>query len=235
MPCQFFALRLLALASQLESYCTYLFRFRSGPSDSVSHVVIHILAIHFPHKAALCSSVSVALHVRSNPYQINAFPSLFASTPVNSPPSQFISTRIPSSPNVSISVLLHAIPYRIVPLPFQICSFLDLAPLLLFYVLSFCYPAHCFSVPLHFCVILLLFDSLSCFFISPLLGSSHCHSIACHISSFHCLIGSFHLLAVPFRCFSTLFLCRTFYYSRRFNALSSISFLMSSGRASSSF
>lgn len=42
-------------------------------------------------------------------------------------------------------------------------------------------------------------------------------------------------LSTPLRCFSTLFLCRTFYYSRRFNALSSISFLMSSGRASNSF
>lgn len=181
--------------------CTYLFRFRSGPSDSVSRVVIHILAIHFLHKAALCSSVSVSLHVRSNPYQINAFPFLFASMPVNSPPFQFISTQNTSSPSVSISVLLHIIPYLVVPLPFQICSFLDLAPLLLFYVLSFCYPAHCFSVPLHFCVILLLFDSLSCFSISPLLGSSHCHSIACHISSFSCLIRSFHLLAVRFAAF----------------------------------
>ena len=101
---------------------TYLFRFRSGPSDSVSHVVTHILAIHFLHKAALCSSVSVSLHVRSNPYQINAFPSLLKSVPVNSPPSQFISTRIPSSPNVSISVLLHAIPYHLVSVPFHIAS-----------------------------------------------------------------------------------------------------------------
>ncbi len=182
--------------------CTYLFRFRSGPSDSVSHVVIHILAIHFLRKAALCSSV--ALHVRSNPYQINAFPSLFASTPVNSPPFQFISTRIPSSPSVSISVLLHVIPYRVVPLPFQICSFLDLAPLLLFYVLSFCYPAHCFSVPLHSSVILLLFDSLSCFSISPLLGSSHCHSIACHISSFSCLVRSFRFYTLPLPYFLTI-------------------------------
>ena len=186
--------------------CTYLFRFRSGPSDSVSHVAIHILAIHFLHKAALCSSVSVALHVRSNPYQINAFPSLFASTPVNSPPFQFISTRNPSSPNVSISVLLHAISDHLVavPLPFQICSFLDLASLLLFYVLSFCYPAHCFSVPLHSCVILLLFDSLSRFSISPLLGSSHCHSIACHISSFSCLVRSFRFYTLPLPYFLTI-------------------------------
>lgn len=146
--------------------CTYLFRFRSGPIDSVSHVVIHILAIHFLHKAALCSSVSVSLHIRSNPYQINAFLSLFASTPVNSPPFQFISTRNPSSPSVSISVLLHVIPYRVVPLLFQICSFLDLAPLLLFLCSFVLLPSSlflcafaflCYSTPIRFTFLLLHF------------------------------------------------------------------------------
>ena len=104
--------------------CTYLFRFRSGPSDSVSHLAIHILAIHFLHKAALCSSVSVALHVRSNLYQINALPYLFASTPVNSPPfpgfpSQFVFARIPSLSSVSAAMQRSSSPVHLTsePLP----------------------------------------------------------------------------------------------------------------------
>lgn len=122
MPCQFFAFLLLALASQLESYLHLSIPFPLRSQRFRISRCYSILAIHFLHKAALCSSVSVSLHVRSNPYQINAFPSLLKSVPVNSPPSQFIFTRIPSSPSVSISLQLYAVPYHLVAVPFHIAS-----------------------------------------------------------------------------------------------------------------
>lgn len=195
----------------------HLFRFRSGPSDSVSHVVIHILAIHFLHKAALCSSVSVSLHVRSNPYQINAFPYLFASTPVNSPPFQFIFTRIPSSPSVSISVLLHAIPYLtllLTSLSFHcLTSHVRATPLLFksFWIISLpllVHSLHFHAIANHIQSVLFRLGAAPCHSISHLCPAVLCHCLS--ISAMLCYCVSNRCLSNPFHYSSTPLLCCTF-------------------------
>lgn len=121
IPCRLFALRLLALASQLESYLHPSIPFPLR-SQRFHIIAICFLAVHFLCKVVLCSSVSVALHVRSNPYQINALPYLLKSVPVNSPPSQFIFTRIPSSPNVSAAMQRSSPPVHLISEPLHIVS-----------------------------------------------------------------------------------------------------------------
>lgn len=154
MPCQFFAFLLLALASQLESYLHLSIPFPLRSQRFRISRCYSILAIHFLHKAALCSSVSVSLHVRSNPYQINAFPYLLKSVPVNSPPSQFISHQ---SHSIHVSaVLLHCLAIQLFSLPCHCVSlrYFILLPSSLF-LCSFAFL--CYSAPILFIFLLLHF------------------------------------------------------------------------------
>lgn len=143
IPCQLFALRLLALASQLESY-------------------LH-LSIPFPLRSQRFR-ISRRYSHRCNSFSPQSCSVLFRfclfTCPIKSISDQRISVsfRIYSSQFSSVSGLSFSVRFRSNPVFVQrLCcnaaliasgpSHIRATPLL-FYVLSFCYPARCFSVPL---------------------------------------------------------------------------------------
>ena len=160
MPCQFFALRLLALASQLESYLHLSIpfplrsqRFRisrcySHPCHSFSpqscSVLFRFCLFACPIKSISDQRISVSFKVCAS--QFSSFSVHLYANPVLSQrlccnaaliasgPSQVKATPFMSPPYCSIALLFNSFPCLVIAC---LC------------VISFCYPAHCFSAPSH--------------------------------------------------------------------------------------